>query len=107
MTSILRGNYHCTIDLLFIWFALLVISVTRLGNLLGKFSKPVAIILGNFCKVVEIFHFASEFNFWATFIDIWRLFTCHTACDERLVKSKPLKRELSRTVILPTAVTVL
>ena len=42
-------------------------SVTRLGDLLhfGVFSKPVAtIILAKlptfFCKVVEIFHFASE-----------------------------------------------
>ena len=48
----------------------LVISVTRLGNLLD-FSKPVAIIslpklptfLGNFCKGVKIYHFSSEILF--------------------------------------------
>ena len=53
-------------------------SVTRLGDLLHlfiarfiDFSKPVATImlpksatfLGNFCKVVKIFHFPSEIIF--------------------------------------------
>ena len=49
----------------------------------GNFSKPVATIslpksptiLGNFCA--KIFNFYSEI-IWATFTDIWRLFTGHT-----------------------------
>ena len=50
-----------------------MIRVTRLGDLFhfGNFSKPAATIilpkqptfLGNFCKVVKIFHFASEIIF--------------------------------------------
>ena len=44
--------------------------------MLGNFLKPAAIInlpksltfLGNFCIGVK------SFNFWATFIDIWRFF---------------------------------
>ena len=36
-------------------------------------------ILGNFCKFVKIFHFTSKILFGATFIDIWRFFTGHTA----------------------------
>ena len=47
---------------------------------LVNFSKPVATIslpksptfVDNFCKGAKIYHF------WATFIDIWRLFTGHT-----------------------------
>ena len=42
------------------------------------FTKT-AYILGNFCKVIEIFHFSSRHHFWATFIDIGPLFTGHTA----------------------------
>ena len=53
---------------------------------LGSFSKPVVIIIfptspifkGNFIKGVKIFLFVVE-SFWATFIDIWWLFTGHTA----------------------------
>ena len=48
---------------------------------LGNFSKHLATInlpksptiLINFCKGVKIYHF------WATFIDIWQLFTGHAA----------------------------
>ena len=55
---------------------------------LGNFSKPAGTIIlpklptlfGNFCKGVKIFHF----HFWATFIDIWRLFTGHTAIIPRI-----------------------
>ena len=64
-------------------------SVTRLGDLLhfGHLLKPLATInlpkshtiLGNFCKGVKISHFSSEIIFGATFVDIWRLFTGHTA----------------------------
>ena len=53
---------------------------------LGNFSKLVATIIlpklyrffAIFVKVMTIFHFSSEI-FWATFTDIWRLFTGHTA----------------------------
>ena len=56
---------------------------------LGSFSKPVATIilpklptfLGKLSEAVKIFHFNIEYHFWATFIDIWRLFTGHTALD--------------------------
>ena len=58
----------------------LSLSVTRLANLLqfGQLFRSCgntyfAHILGNFCKGVKIFHY------WATLIDIWRLFTGHTA----------------------------
>ena len=34
--------------------------------------------LGNFGKGCKIFHFSAEIIYWATFIDIWRLFTGHT-----------------------------
>ena len=63
--------------------------MTSLGNLLhfGHDSNPVATIdlskwptlLGNFIKGVKIFHFSTEIIYWTTFIDIWRLFTGHTA----------------------------
>ena len=53
---------------------------------LGNFSKLLAKIilpksptfLGNFCEGVEIYIFLVK-SFWATFRDIWRLFTGHTA----------------------------
>ena len=53
---------------------------------LGKFLTPFATIklpksptfLGNFCKGVKIYHFSSEINFWATFIDILGFFSGHT-----------------------------
>ena len=61
------------------------ISVTRLDNLLhfgqlfkacGKnYFAQIAHISGNFSKGVKKFLWN---NFWATFIDIWRLFTGHT-----------------------------
>ena len=48
-------------------------SVTRLGNLLhfgqlfkaygNNYFAQIAHILGNFCEVVEIFHFSSEIIF--------------------------------------------
>ena len=88
---------------------------------LGNFSKPVATIilttiLGNFCKVVEIFHFSSEIIFGQTFIDIWQLFTGHTVFGwtrpdstaslhtnnhifSYLIKSSLVKVETSHTVI--------
>ena len=65
-------------------------SVTRFSDLLdfGQLFKALATInlpqsppfLGNFCKGVKIFHFSSENQFWATFIDIWRFLSGHTAC---------------------------
>ena len=42
--------------------------------------------LGNFCRGVKIFHFPSEIIFWATFIDIWQLFTCQR--DFKFIKIK-------------------
>ena len=33
-----------------------------------------------FCEVVKIFHLSSEIIFWATYIDIWQLFSCNTGC---------------------------
>ena len=55
-----------------------------------KFSKPVVIIIlpkspifiASLCKDVKIFHFFVE-SFWATFIDIWQLFTAHTGPNLR------------------------
>ena len=46
-------------------------SVTRLGDLLGNFFKPLATIhlpksptfLANFCKWVKIYHFSTEIIF--------------------------------------------
>ena len=54
---------------------------------LFAFLKPLVTInlpksrtfLGNLFKHVKIYHFSSEINFWATFIDIWRFFSGHTA----------------------------
>ena len=54
---------------------------------LGNFSKLVATmilpksptLLGNFCRGVKISSFFQWNHFWATFIDIWQLFTGHTA----------------------------
>ena len=64
------------------------ISVTRLGDLLffgqlfkahgNNYFAQIAHILDNFCKVVGIFHFAIEINFWATFIDNRWFFIGHT-----------------------------
>ena len=47
------------------------------GQLLKAFGEIIILpksptFLGNFCKGVKIF------NFWSTFIDIWRLFIDHT-----------------------------
>ena len=60
------------------------LSVTRLGDLLdfGQLFKAfgnncfaqMAHILGKFCKGVKIFNFFVKL-FWATFIDIWQIFT--------------------------------
>ena len=55
--------------------------------MLGNILKPVAKIilpksptfLGNFGKGGKIFHFSTIIINWATFIDIGRLNTCHTA----------------------------
>ena len=68
-------------------------SVTRLGDLLdfGRLYQSMRrqlvcpkspIFLGNFCKGAKIFNFSSEIS-WATFIDIWRIFTGHTASGPR------------------------
>ena len=56
-------------------------SVTRLGDLLhfgqlfkaygNNYFAQIAHIFRQFCKVVKIFHFASEIIFGATFTDIW------------------------------------
>ena len=63
-------------------------SVTRLGDLFDfrLVFKPLATInlpkyptfLGNFCKVSKYFQ---GNHFWATFIDVWRFFWSHWACD--------------------------
>ena len=76
-------------------------SVTRSDDLLifgqlfkargNNYFAQIAHILGNFWKVVGIFHFAREIIFWATFIDIWRFFTDHTAGDWRPSRSHRLK----------------
>ena len=89
-----------------------VCSVTRLADLFdfGTLLKHLATIilpkyptfLGNFCKGVKMSHFSSEIIFgqllwtlgnfyghWATFMDIWRLFSCHTGCL-RLHNSFPI-----------------
>ena len=65
-------------------------SVTRLGNLLdfGHLFKAFGNLFlpksptfsGNFCKGFKIFNLSSEI-IWATFIDIWHLFTGHTGSD--------------------------
>ena len=36
-------------------------------------------MFSQFVKDFKIFHFSSEINFWPLVIDIWRLFTGHTA----------------------------
>ena len=64
-------------------------SVTRLGDLLhfGQLFQAsgnncftqIAHIFRQFGKGGKIFHFSTEIIYWATFIDIWRLFTSHTA----------------------------
>jgi len=54
---------------------------------LGNFLKHLAAInlpksptfLGNFCEGIKIYHFSSEINFWATFLDIWQFSSGHTA----------------------------
>ena len=61
---------------------------------LGNFSNHVATIIlpklptfkGNFCKGVQNLSFFQWNHFWATLIDIWRLFNGHTACVELFEK---------------------
>ena len=48
------------------------------------FYHKLDTLLGNFGKGGKIFHFSTEIIYWATFIDIWRLFTGHIGEDERL-----------------------
>ena len=62
-------------------------NVTRLGDFLhfgqlfkaccNNYFAQIAHILGNFCKAVKMFHFSSGISF----VDIWRLFTGHTASE--------------------------
>ena len=54
-----------------------MISFQSLRQQLGILPK-LPTILGIFCKVAEVFHFSCRNHFWATFIDIWRLFSGHT-----------------------------
>ena len=73
-------------------------SATKLGDLLhfgqlfkasgnnyygALIKKPIILpksptLFGIFCKGIKIFHCSSEIIFWATFIDIWWLFSGHT-----------------------------
>ena len=56
-------------------------SVTKLGDLLhfgqlfkacgNNYFTQIDHILRNFCEGVKIFHFSSEINFGATFVDTW------------------------------------
>ena len=65
-------------------------SVTRLGELLdfGQLLKPLATInlpksptfLGNFCKVVKIYHISSEIIFGQLLCRHLAIFSGHTAC---------------------------
>ena len=62
-------------------------QIGRFFLTLGNFSKPVATIISpksphfrQFAKGIKIFHFSSEISFGSLFIDIWRLFSGHTAC---------------------------
>ena len=56
-----------------------------IDSTLGKFFKPLATIiqpksrtfLGNFWKSDKIYHFLWN-HYWATFIDIWQIFSGHT-----------------------------
>ena len=56
------------------------ISVTRLGDLFGLWATinlpKFPTFINNFCKGVKIY------NFWATFIDIWRFFSGYTAQED-------------------------
>ena len=62
---------------------------------MGNFSKLLATTYlpksltfsGNFCKGVKILNFTSEIIFWATFIEIWRFFTGHTAWKHNFCSS--------------------
>ena len=67
---------------------LITFSVTRLGDFfctLGNHSKHLATInlpksptfLGNFCKVVKIYHFSGKIIF-GQLLDIWQFFSGHT-----------------------------
>ena len=72
---------------------------------LGNFSKPFATInlpksptfLGNFCKAANIIHFFYWNHIWASFIDIWRFLSGHTATYRHLLNSKDLFNKI-RTV---------
>ena len=76
---------------------------------LGNFSKPLARInlsksptfLGNLGKGVKNFHFSSEIIFWATFKDIWRLFTGHSGHKKRWGRTdhRSLSSEAVRGVV--------
>ena len=75
----------------------MIYSVTRLGDLLqfgqlfkacgNNYFAKIANILGNLCKVVKIFYFSSQNHFWATFTDIWQLFTGHAGDYQYLPRS--------------------
>ena len=44
----------------------------------ANYFAKLAHNLGNFCKRGQNLSFFKWYQFWATFIDIWRLFTGHT-----------------------------
>ena len=66
-------------------------SMTRLGDLLvfgqlfkacGNNTLPKSpTFLGSFCNGVKICNFSSKIIFWASFVDIWQLFTGHTGLN--------------------------
>ena len=78
--------------------------MTRLGDLLdfgqlfkafGKnYFAQIVHISRQFCKGFKIFHCSSEIIFWATFIDIWQLFTGHTAEEEHFSRSMEARNRI-------------
>ena len=70
-----------------------MISFQSLRQQLGILPK-LPTILGIFCKVAEVFHFSCRNHFWATFIDIWRLFSGHTGCHA--LKMFPIAGEMAK-----------
>ena len=88
-------------------------SVTRLGDLLefGQLFKAfgnncfaqISHILRQFLKGVKIFNFSSEIIFWATFTDIWQLFTGHTGHDlaQRVMETwiKDMQKDIQDNIL--------
>ena len=59
------------------------VSVTRLGHLLHLGQLFKARGSNYLAQIAHIFRqFSIGNNFWATFLDIWQLFTGHAGCDK-------------------------